>query len=471
MGDYKYQISTYNLFDYAGVERHLEKMAAKGWRFYSIGKFFWVYRRAEPANLKYSVTYVPEASQFDPEPLEKQRNIEAYCEEAGWKKVGNWMQMQIFCSDNQEAVPIETDEAMRLEVIHKSMKRNYLPSQLLLLVVFLLNMVTTYGQAKNNLVEFLSSSGRLWTTGIWIWGVLLLLFDIGYYFIWLHRAKRAVKSGLACPKPRMYRHVVRIYWAGLLFLAGGLFGTYTIGMGIAMAAYLVLFFVIISVVFKIQESLKRKGVSKAGNAVITLGSCVFLTFFAIGGLAAALLLFDVGDKERTIEMDTIEINGQQWDIYHDPLPLPLYVEDFVEAEAFDSSRWVPYEQESILADYGEYHSDMFVKQGDSTEVLSLRYKVITAKAALFYEPLLEAYYEREFRYADDGEREKVEYRVTYEGEKGTMYRQYYEGLPMAHEWLVLTENNIIPMEIYLEELTGEQMQSIVEKLSQWGERQ
>ena len=44
MRDFKYQMSIYNLFDYTGVERHLEKMAAKGWRFTSIGNFFWVWR-------------------------------------------------------------------------------------------------------------------------------------------------------------------------------------------------------------------------------------------------------------------------------------------------------------------------------------------------------------------------------------------------------------------------------------------
>ena len=31
MAKYKYQLGNFNLFDYAGVERHLEKMAAKGW--------------------------------------------------------------------------------------------------------------------------------------------------------------------------------------------------------------------------------------------------------------------------------------------------------------------------------------------------------------------------------------------------------------------------------------------------------
>ena len=126
MGDFKYQLLTYGLFDYAGVERHLEKMAAKGWRFTSVGNFFWIFRRTEPANVKYAVTYIPEMSQFDPQPPEKQYDIEDYCEAAGWKKVDRWMQMQIFCSEDPDAVPIETDEGLRLEAIHKSMKKNFL---------------------------------------------------------------------------------------------------------------------------------------------------------------------------------------------------------------------------------------------------------------------------------------------------------------------------------------------------------
>lgn len=36
---------------------------------------------------------------------------------------------------------------------------------------------------------------------------------------------------------------------------------------------------------------------------------------------------------------------------------------------------------------------------------------------------------------------------------------------MAHDWLLLTENKIIPMTLYLEDLTEEQMEKIVEKFS------
>ena len=467
MGDFKYQISMYNLFDYTGVEKHLEKMAAKGWRFTSIGNFFWIYRRTEPTKLKYSVTYIPEASQFDPKPLEKQRDMEAYCEEAGWKKVDNWMQMQIFCSENPDAVPIETDEGLRLEAIHKSMKKNFLLSHVLLLFVFILNACTQYGIAKSNWIEFLSDSSRLWTCGICLWGFLLLLFDIGYYLNWYRKAKRAVKEGLSCPEPKLYRYFNRVSWLVLLFLIVGMFSTYTAGKGVFMVVYLLGLFAVIAVVRSIQENLKRKEVSKAGNITATMLSCVILTFVLVGGITAVIVLFGGGFRGREIEGNTLEIDGVQWVIHYDTLPLPLYVEDFVETEEtiVDSSRWVITEEKSFLAEYGEYLSELFVREGNNIEVYSIHYQVITAKAEFLYDFLLESFYEREYRYAEEGEREKTEYRIAYETENGTMYRQYYEGLPMAHEWMVLTENKIVPMTIYFEDLTEEQMKCIVEKIS------
>ena len=100
MGKYKYQILNFNLFDYMGVEAHLEKMAAKGWRFESVIGVFWKFLKSEPKKLKYSVSYLKKHSEFAPAPSEEQMDMEAYCREAGWWKAGNWMQMQIFCTDN-----------------------------------------------------------------------------------------------------------------------------------------------------------------------------------------------------------------------------------------------------------------------------------------------------------------------------------------------------------------------------------
>jgi len=463
MANYKYQISTFNLFDYAGVERHLEKMAAKGWQFDSVGTYFWKYKKAKPAQLKYSVTYIPEVSDFDPEPLEKQRDIEAYCEEAGWKKVTNWMQMQIFCTENINAVPIETDEELRLEVINKSMKKNFLFSHTLLLVVFLMNMFTSFSTAKRNWVEFLSDSSKLWNTGLWMWGILLLVTDILFYLNWMCKAKKAVKEGRCCPVAKGYRYWNRLAWCGLVMLVFGLFASATSGMLWFMLVYLAGIFLIIFGVRKLQMKLKKSGVSKEGNVAVTMILCVFLSLLFVGGTVAAVFAFDISLTEKKEPVGTILVNVRTWHIYKDRLP--LYINDFDEQQYSDNSCEAR-EQSSFLVSYGDYEEYLF----DGTEVItSNTYEVINVKVKLLYDFLLEDYYEREFRYSDEEERKKTEYRPVYETDGTTMYRRYYDGFPVAHEWLVLTETKIVPMSIYMDEtenLTEEQMKSIVEKLSE-----
>ena len=71
----------------------------EGWRLERIGPYFWTYRRAEPARVTYAVTYLPGVSQFDPDPSERQASLEELCAAAGWEKVSDWGQMQIFVSE------------------------------------------------------------------------------------------------------------------------------------------------------------------------------------------------------------------------------------------------------------------------------------------------------------------------------------------------------------------------------------
>ena len=191
----------------------------------------------------------------------------------------------------------------------------------------------------------------------------------------------------------------------------------------------------------------------------TIVLCIFLSVFLTTCFVAAVLVFDISLEEKKEPVGTILVNGREWEIYQDTLP--LYVEDFAEAKDNSSSRATT-EKTSFLAEYGEYQEYLFEGEVNSSITVANRYEVITAKAEFLYDFLLEDFYRREFRNWDDVEREKTEYRAVYECEAGTMYRQYYEGLPMAHDWLVLTRNKIVPMTLYLEDLTEEQMKIIVE---------
>lgn len=106
MSERKRRFENFALYDYQGVEAHLSRMAAKGWRLEKAGNSLWTYRQAEPAEVRYAVTYSHRVSQFDPVPTEEQEVLEDLCEAAGWSFVCDWNQMQIFASEDPNPVPL-----------------------------------------------------------------------------------------------------------------------------------------------------------------------------------------------------------------------------------------------------------------------------------------------------------------------------------------------------------------------------
>lgn len=460
MGNFKYQFFDFRLFDYTGVEKHLEKMAAKGWQFVSVGSYWWKYKKAEPAKVKYSVTYVPEATQFAPEPLEKQMDIDAYCEEAGWKKVGTWMQMQIFRTENPDAVPIETDEELRLDAIHGSMKKNFW-THLLLLLLFILNANNLFSAAKDNIIVFLASGSTLWVFSLWLWGILLLAFDTGYYIGWYCKAKRRVKNGMECPRPRLYRYIMRVYWLGVILLIFGLLSGYSTGMAVVMALFIIGYLLVIVLIHKLQMHLKTKGVSKAGNVVITLISSFIVAFVLVGGVVGALVLFDIRPT-NTSNVKIQEYNGRDYFVYSDKMP--LYTKDFMTLEGdYLGTSTHAEERESILVGYGEYRQSFFTEDGST---LKLHYHVITAKAKFLYDFLLKEFHKQEFLYFGDVFPENTEFKPVYEKDGAVMYRKYFFDSPVW-VWLLCTGDKIIGLRnIELDDLTEEQMNIIIEKFAE-----
>ena len=70
MKDTRRRLEIFSTYDYCGIQRHLTKMAKRGWMLMEMGNYTWKYRRCEPSAERFAVTYFPEASAFDPEPGE-----------------------------------------------------------------------------------------------------------------------------------------------------------------------------------------------------------------------------------------------------------------------------------------------------------------------------------------------------------------------------------------------------------------
>lgn len=389
MKDTKRRAESFMFFDYAGVERHLTKMAAKGWRLESTANWAWTYRRSQPARVTYAVTYVPEASDWNPEPTRTEQELEAYCAAAGWEKVCPWGKAQIYCTEQPDPIPIETDEAMRLDIIRKSMRKGVLPSYYLLLAVFAFNIWAQWGGFKLDPVEFLSGN-RLALMAMIFWGILIDLWGLFYYLWWSRKSEKSIREGGGCVRPKRYRAVERITWSGLvlifLWMLWGQGNRYITFVLLYMAGMILVMFIL----FKTRALLKNRGVSKTANWIVFLVLDAVLVCALMGMMVWGALRHDIFTRQGA-EVYTDE-RGVEWDIYHDNLP--LRTEDFVTPDAGVIYSREKTRQKSLLlaldiCDQRGYH---FNKDLYDPEI---SYDVLEVKAGFLYDYCLAQWTEKD----------------------------------------------------------------------------
>ena len=314
-----YRRNPYCLYDYRGVEEHLSTMAAQGWRLEKAGTTFWKYRRADPANLRYAVTYSDSASQYNPGPTEDQRFLADLCAAAGWTKVSDWFQMQIFSTEDPDAVPLETDEALRLENIHRSMKKNFIPvNTVLLFLMLFLSRDFLLALATGNLYKLLSRNTVLLIGPLALALVAFQLYTLCAYFLWRRRSLRSVAEGGVClPAGRGYRRGNLAMGILLLTLAPA-YLLLELGLGNGGAAlyfvlYMVLFRLIHLVVLKTTSLLRKRQVSKTANIAWTLAVDAVLCAALLGGLLYGRVFLG-WFSDGLPAGETYEYRDRQWDV-------------------------------------------------------------------------------------------------------------------------------------------------------------
>ena len=386
----KRRMERFIFYDYNGIAAHLEKMAASGWMLEEITSLFWVYRRIEPADFKFTVTYFSEASEFNPYPTENQQVFLDYCEKAGWTLVTEWAQMQILCSEMENPVPIETDEAVKLQAIHKSMKKNFIPSSIVMIAVAVLQLITQLIGVWSDLIGWLCDTPRQLLTVCWLLiGLGNVLVLLGY-FHWRRKSAKAVDEGDICVEaPAVCRSLnTNLYLVVVICLVIWMIFTISDGVGwvAVITAAAILF--LIALLDQLKKYLKKRGISKSANYAVTIVACVAGTLAVLGGMAA-LLVFGVKENwfsKKPVDIYELEIyNGHTWDweIYHDELP--LIVEDMVETENPHYS----YELEEKHSLWLDWTSGSQSAPPDGMESFRLEYEIVDVKFSSLYELCLE----------------------------------------------------------------------------------
>ena len=195
MKDRKRRLELYSFYDHTGIERHLERMAEKGWMLEKVENNIWHYRRIKPEKLTFFVTYFPRASELDPEPGEEQKIFFDFCEHTGWKLAAVSAQQQIFYNESPDPVPIATDPQVELETVRRSARKSFLPGIWVLLACGLAVTVMSAIRLRQDPIGALSSAAWLFSSLAWLLVILYGASELAGYFAWCHGAKKAAARG------------------------------------------------------------------------------------------------------------------------------------------------------------------------------------------------------------------------------------------------------------------------------------
>ena len=184
MRDRKFVVNLYQADDAAAMEKKLEQLAERGWLLERVTNWGWHLRRAEPQQVKYTVTYFPDASVFDSGVTAGQEVYGDYCRAAGWECVSAYGPIQYFRSARPDPAPIETDEGEKLRTIHKSMRKTLVFSHFLLLAAWLINLAMRLSDLYRDPISVLTGTRTLLTLLLPAGLVVYLSGVLIDYLIW-----------------------------------------------------------------------------------------------------------------------------------------------------------------------------------------------------------------------------------------------------------------------------------------------
>ena len=355
MKDVKYIAFDAPLYDYHTIEEKLTRLAAEGWHPEKVGTLFWKFRRGEPKQVRYAITYAPSASTFNSRPTDAEEDLADLCAQAGWVRVGTQAQRHVYRNEDPDATPLDTDEGERLKNIRWTMIKHFFPSELLLVLLFVLQFFTHWNTMTRSPAWVLSSPMMVTTMSMLLFVAVIHVVMMVSGWMWLRRAKIAADSGEELPRDRFYCWFRWVVWGSLLGYLLCLLWTVSLGF----AAWVILTSALILTVTAGGLTLcKRWNAPKWVNIVVPAGLCILIL-----ALLMPLMVLSIVHSDATLPADDLPLTLTQ-----------LTGETGTEREILQ-------EDCSFLCSYARYWD-----RGEEDAHLS--YTIIDVKCPLVYDRLL-----------------------------------------------------------------------------------
>lgn len=456
MKNKKRRLEFFSFYNHTGIEKHFTEMAKKGWIIESISNFYWTYRKIEPKEIHFCVTYYPRGSDFDPVPNQEQQTFHDFCAHTGWKLACTWFQMQVFYNESVSPVPLETDPIMEVDTLHRACKKNFLPSYFIMLALSLLMSCYFVAGICLDPIGLLSNSSRLVTQFAFLCLFFISAVELITYFTWYKRAKREAQNGSFVDTPSTTKFqaavmvcipMVLIWWFINLFAADDPL--------LAWVAVMMLFGMmgVMLLVNGIKQGLKKAKASRGLNKALTLAACFILPTVLVG----IILYAGISLNRSTVDRD-FERHSQ----------ISLSVSDFIDV---GSTFYVETNSSNQTFLVGQMRVDSFPHWDEeiSSQLPDLRYTITHVKVPFLYDWCKDQMF-RDLDERDDGDI-PAGHRLVYEQQDPApwgakeVYRLYQEEGWYMNWYLLCYEDRIVDIRFNWEPtaahmaITGEKLNS------------
>ena len=369
----KRRLEYYSFYNHTGIEQHLAEMAQKGWLLESISNLYWTYRKIEPKDIHFCVTYYPRASDFDPGPSEDQQTFHDFCAYTGWRLACSWHQMQVFYNEKNSPIPLDTDPIMEVDTLHRACKKNFLPSYFLLLFLGIFNGGYFLAKIYFTPVTLLSNSSQMLSGFAYLCVLVISLAELCTYFSWHRKAKRSAQDGIFVDTPSTKLIQQAMVIVLLLATAFWLLNLFTLSdrmLAWIAIAMLLSMTVIIFAVNWIKHGLRKLKASRGLNRALTLAACFILPTIMMGGITYAAISGIFSNENQTVPFDDFVT--------------PLSVSDFFDV---DETGYIKTNRNNETFLVGQRTVNMFGnwELENFHELPDLEYTVTTVKVPFLYD--------------------------------------------------------------------------------------
>ena len=374
MSKITYRLNRFAFYDRERIQTYLEAMAQRGWMLDKTGATLWRYRKESLRKIHVSILYVADGSTYNPSPTSGEELLEDLSADHGWQLLERWGQMQIFYTEEEDPKPLETDPVSQVEAIHRSMKKNGIPTARFQILSGLILLALMLFQFFTFPIDYLAK-------GFWIWlvpdAILMILMGVTSlisWHLWYRKATDAALEG-------RYISVWNARWVNLIL--GGLTWILLALMILSFngrVGFIALCFVpVIAVVFFVKwltKTMKESGVRGKTNFRVGIGASIVMTLVMLALISFIGIKYHLTFTSNPV--GTYSLYDLERDVFADEIP--LRVEDLVDTEQTEWSTEDRAEESFLIANHNYRQWPLTTE-----DVPRLDYQVIEIKAPFVYD--------------------------------------------------------------------------------------